>query len=407
MKIRKKNIYYWLCQIFGWGAWCLLLLFLFSQQSEYKNEGLKEFVYSCFFIFFCSIFFTHILRIVIKKTKWIDFSFGKTTLLFVLSVTVFSTAIFYTNFFLEEHAPISFSQFVKKKRLEKAKTMEAAAGLDTFAYFIDKALIKDSMQLNAIGEIKTKTKWHKNSKGEWVFEEGNSIFGIIQNIILISIWLLLYLVYHYVERNRLNELTRLRMQSNITELELKTIKAHVNPHFIFNSLNSIRALVDENPSRARTAITELSNILRSSMQAEKQETVTLEKELNIINDYLALEQIRFEERLKVEMDIDPDTLEHPVPPMMLQTLVENAVKHGISKLIEGGTVKVISDFVGENLELIVENSGQITESDGTGGFGIKSTQDRLKLMFKNEAKFTIRNKDYQTVESKVVIPVKI
>ena len=140
-------------------------------------------------------------------------------------------------------------------------------------------------------------------------------------------------------RNRNNELDRLKLETTVKELELKTIKSHINPHFIFNSLNSIRALVDENPKRARRAITELSNILRSSMQAEKSETVTLEKELDIVKDYLALEQMRFEERLKIELEIDEDTLQQPVPPMMLQTLVENAIKHGISKQIKGGVVR--------------------------------------------------------------------
>ncbi len=143
--------------------------------------------------------------------------------------------------------------------------------------------------------------------------------------------MLIYIVYHYVEKNRNDQLDRLKLETTVKELELKTIKSHINPHFIFNSLNSIRALVDENPKRARRAITELSNILRSSMQAEKSETVTLERELDIVKDYLALEQMRFEERLKIEFDIDEDTLQQQVPPMMLQTLVENAIKHGISK----------------------------------------------------------------------------
>lgn len=152
---------------------------------------------------------------------------------------------------------------------------------------------------------------------------------------MIALWFLIYIVYHYLE-NRKDQLDRLKLESTVKELELKTIKSHINPHFIFNSLNSIRALVDENPERARTAITELSNILRSSMQAEKSETVSLQRELDIVTDYLALEHMRFEERLKVELDIDQDTLTQQVPPMMLQTLVENSIKHGISKLVNGG-----------------------------------------------------------------------
>jgi two-component system LytT family sensor kinase len=218
---------------------------------------------------------------------------------------------------------------------------------------------------------------------------------------------LTYIVYHYVDKNRKDQLDRLRLESTVKELELKTIKSHINPHFIFNSLNSIRALVDENPERARTAITELSNILRSSMKAEKAETVSLQRELDIVKDYLALEHMRFEERLKVEMDIDKDTLGQQVPPMMLQTLVENSIKHGISKLVNGGVVRIVADFKGDNLELLVQNTGQLNGHMNADGFGIKSTQDRLNLMYQGKAHFEIKNLNGSMVESKVTMPVSI
>ena len=227
----------------------------------------------------------------------------------------------------------------------------------------------------------------------------------ISNFILLFIWNLIYYIYHYVERNRRQEVDTLKLQSVVKELELKTIKSHINPHFIFNALNSIRALVDENPSRARTAITELSNILRSSMQAEKLETVPLERELNIVKDYLALEKIRFEERLTIEMDIDEDTLGQPIPPMMLQTLVENAIKHGISKKINGGTIKVSSDFVNDHHVLIVQNSGQLNNCVNEDGFGVKSTQYRLNLLYQGKATFEIKNVNLDMVESRITMPV--
>ena len=191
----------------------------------------------------------------------------------------------------------------------------------------------------------------------------------------------------------------------IKELELKTIKAHINPHFIFNSLNSIRALVDENPQRARKAVTELSNILRSSLQSEKMETVPLEKELSIVKDYLALENMRFEDRLKIEYQIDEDTLDQPVPPMMLQTLVENAIKHGISKQIQGGVVKVISDFKNDYHELSVQNTGYLNGYKiGDEGFGISSTTNRLGLLYGDKAKFEMKQLTPSLVEAKVMIP---
>jgi two-component sensor histidine kinase len=224
---------------------------------------------------------------------------------------------------------------------------------------------------------------------------------------LIIVWFSVYYIWHYVELGSRTEIQKAKLESLVKELELKTIKSHINPHFIFNALNSIRALVDENPERARTAITELSNILRSSMQAEKMETVPFERELNIVKDYLALEHIRFEDRLQVEYDIDEDTLDQPVPPMMLQTLVENAIKHGIGRQKSGGVIKVVSDYRDNNHELIVLNTGQLNDS-GTGGdgFGINSTRNRLKLLFGEKATFAIRNTDNDMVEARVKMPVQ-
>jgi LytS/YehU family sensor histidine kinase len=224
---------------------------------------------------------------------------------------------------------------------------------------------------------------------------------------MIFIWVSIYYVWHYVQLGRMNEIQKVRLETLVKELELKTIKAHINPHFIFNALNSIRALVDENPERARTAITELSNILRSSMQAEKLETVTLEKELLIVKDYLALETIRFESRLRVVYHIDEDTLDQPVPPMMLQTLVENAIKHGIGKQREGGVVEIWSEFNNDQHQLIIKNTGAI-EDDldiDNSGFGISSTKNRLALLFGDKANFFIQNTKDHMVEAVVRLPL--
>jgi len=223
--------------------------------------------------------------------------------------------------------------------------------------------------------------------------------------IFIIPWTLIYYFYHYIEKSRRQQLDTLKLEALVKELELKTIKSHINPHFIFNALNSIRALIDENPGRARDAITELSNILRSSMQAEKLETVPFEKELNIVKDYLALEHIRFEDRLKVEYQIDEDTLDQPVPPMMLQTLVENAIKHGIGREVRGGVIKIVSDFKGDYHELIVQNSGKLNGHINEEGFGLSSTKNRLQLLFGDKSNFQIKQMNGNIVEATVLIPV--
>ncbi len=408
---------YWLCQITGWGVWGLILLYfnfvVFGDMIK-EQGGQKEYLISLSIMLLSGILSTHLLRLIIKKTNWLKFSFDRILLMFILSVGATGTLLYYGSNQLERLSGYSHDDYVNNKRLGKARKMEAQFGLDSIAYYKDTSFTKDSSIKKGISEIKKATGWSRNKKGYWVFENKSDLVGIYYRLMLIAIWMLIYIVYHYVEKNRNDQLDRLKLETTVKELELKTIKSHINPHFIFNSLNSIRALVDENPKRARRAITELSNILRSSMQAEKSETVTLERELDIVKDYLALEQMRFEERLKIEFEVDEDTLQQPVPPMMLQTLVENAIKHGISKQIKGGVVRVVATYKNNDIILLVQNTGQLATTpngdaglpDGQG-FGIKSTQDRLNLMYQGKAVFEIRNLDNNMVESSVTIPVAV
>jgi len=246
------------------------------------------------------------------------------------------------------------------------------------------------------------------SSGEKKYAAGKIILNnAFFSFLHLFIWNCIYYIYHYIQKSRRQQVDTLKLEALVKELELKTIKSHINPHFIFNALNSIRALIDENPSRARDAITELSNILRSSMQAEKLETVPFEKELSIVKDYLALEYIRFEDRLQIQYEIDEDTLDQPVPPMMLQTLVENAIKHGISKQLRGGIIKIISDFRADHHELVVQNTGHLNGGMNIDGFGLASTQNRLQLLFGEKANFTIRQINGNMVEARVELPVAL
>lgn len=198
---------------------------------------------------------------------------------------------------------------------------------------------------------------------------------------------------------------KLKLEALVKSLELKTIKSHINPHFIFNALNSIRALIDENPSHARGAITALSNILRSSMVSETQETISLERELNIVKDYLALELMRFEDRLTIKYEIPENVLHFQIPPMMLQTLVENAIKHGISKSLKSGEILIQAAQNEQVLQLIVMNTGKLVLTEKGEGFGLQGTESRLNLIFGNQSKFSISQKDKDYVEACVIIPV--
>ncbi len=248
---------------------------------------------------------------------------------------------------------------------------------------------------------------HLEYKEEAKFEILQKIVSnMFTSFIYFFIWNCIYFIYHYVSETRKNQLDNLKLEALVKSLELKTIKSHINPHFIFNALNSIRALIDEDPTRARQAVTGLSKLLRSSMQSDQQEIISLEKELDTVKDYLALEFIRFEDRLKLVYQIDEITLDHPIPPMMLQTLVENAIKHGISKAIEGGEITVSTKAHTDQYELSVVNSGKLNLIEGHEGFGLASTANRLNLIFGDKATFTIHQIAPELVEAKVIIPLK-
>lgn len=411
--MHKTTLRYWICQILGWGGWTSLNLFfiyLIANDSYFKPIEKRNIVFAMLFIeLFWNILATHCLRLVLKKIQWIRFSFNRVIILFIIGVIVTGLLSYYGAKTTAVATGYSLVEYEKKQDLRVAITKENELNLAGTDYFVAGASTpKDSLMYAAAQSIKKNTGWYRDHTGKWQYQDqhqGRFWWEITFVFIIIALWLLLYMVWHYLERNRKDEVDKLSLAKTVKELELTTIKSHINPHFIFNSLNSIRALVDENPQRARTAITELSNILRSSMQVEKMETVPLHKELDIVKDYLALEHMRFEERLKIEMDIDEDTLEQPVPPMMLQTLVENAIKHGISKKIKGGVIRVISRFTDHHFELIVQNTGTLEDDFLPEGFGLKSTRDRLGFLFQGKADFSINKINGSEVQAKIIMPV--
>ena len=154
------------------------------------------------------------------------------------------------------------------------------------------------------------------------------------------VWSLIYFAIHYFENLKKAEIETLIFEAAVKDFELKTLKAQLNPHFMFNAMNSIRALIEEDPQNAKDAITKLSNLMRYTLKIERTETVSLAEELKTIQDYLDLEKIRFEERLNYKIKSTPDADRIEIPPMMVQTLVENGIKHGISKITAGGEVDV-------------------------------------------------------------------
>ena len=203
-------------------------------------------------------------------------------------------------------------------------------------------------------------------------------------------WAALYVLITGPRRQR--EI-QVRLQLSLREAELRALEAQINPHFLFNSLNSIRALVIENPAKAQDMLTRLANIMRYNLRSDVNHTVALATEVDIVSDYLALESARYEDRLRVQMTIDRAAAEVQVPPMLLQSLVENALKHGIAPLTAGGDLTIRARVVGDVMMLEVENPGQVSEA-GTEGtqLGIANIRERLRILYSGRAQFELKNR---------------
>ena len=235
----------------------------------------------------------------------------------------------------------------------------------------------------------------------------------LNGITLFIGWLCMYFFYHLFERLNRLQVEQLRLATSVKEAELRALKSQVNPHFLFNSLNSLRALIDEDAPRAREAVTRLANMLRYSLQSGQLETVPFEDELRIVEDYLALEQIRHENRLRVRWDIAASVRLLNVPPMLLQTLVENAVKYGIGPRREGGELVITARIDGAALNIRVTNPGDLTEpvsnsaarAGSSTGVGLRNASERLRLLFGEHAALTLLAEPAGCVTADVLIPL--
>ncbi|SDM43854.1 Histidine kinase [Catalinimonas alkaloidigena] len=218
-------------------------------------------------------------------------------------------------------------------------------------------------------------------------------------------WTLLYFIIHVFEDRQRQEVEKWKLQAAVNEAELTALKSQLNPHFVFNSLNNIRALVLEDPHRAREMITHLSTLLRYTIQFNNQDRVPLKRELEVVQDYLTLESIHYEKRLRYQIEADPATLEVAVPPMTVQLLVENAIKHGIANRPQGGEVRVRTFRSGPLLEIEVQNSGQLESASAGTGIGLRNAAERLRLLFGEITEFTLENGSPDTVAARFRIPV--
>jgi Histidine kinase len=200
------------------------------------------------------------------------------------------------------------------------------------------------------------------------------------------IWSAFYFGVLAVREHKSRALREAELARALQASELRLLKSQLNPHFLFNALNTVRALIADEPVRAQTAVTQLARTLRYTLGSGHGELVTLEQELATVQDYLGLEALRLGERLRVEFSIAPQARESRIPVMLLQTLVENAIKHGIAELPAGGVLRIGAWTAGGALLLEVENPRPEPGTQRTPrGIGIGNAQKRLQLLFGPEA----------------------
>ncbi|NEU69300.1 sensor histidine kinase [Spirosoma agri] len=326
MSTSKQKIY-WFCQFFGW-----FLLTMVEYLAYLLQDGFDiNVLYLAIANIFLGITLTHLYRLMIRRWNWVRLPFFRLAPRVLLSVLVMASIMTMLNL------PI------------------------------DRLLVPQRM-----------------------VEEPWLLIGYIMSFGKTMLaWVLSYTAYHYVEENRNAEIERILLKTSIRETEAKVLRSQLNPHFVFNALNSIRALVYENPTKAQLSITQLSSLLRNSLLADRRKTVELREEIKTVEDYLALEKVRYEERLACQINLDSRTLFWQVPPMMLQTLVENAIKHGVSTAIGGGFVEVQSTIVADKLHISIRNTGVLGDKEASGGFGLANTAQRLELLYGPEATFRI------------------
>lgn len=232
---------------------------------------------------------------------------------------------------------------------------------------------------------------------------------VLNETTLLTVWTVLYLAITALRDQRSAALRQSELKRALQLAQLRLLKSQLNPHFLFNSLNSVRALIADDPAGAQKAVTQLARTLRYTLTAGHEELVTLARELEIVEDYLALESLRFGERLRIERDLAPQAMGVLVPVMLLQTVVENAIKHGIAELPSGGDLRIVVALRGGALHIDVENTRpekiqSVFRSGGEEGVGLDNAAERLRLLFGARANLDLDLSRVEVAVARIRIP---
>lgn len=193
------------------------------------------------------------------------------------------------------------------------------------------------------------------------------------------------------ERLDQQQLQLLNLEKLKTKAQLNALEARINPHFLYNSLNSIAGLIHENPDQAEDMTIELSRLFRATTGRKNESYHSIGEEIELVKSYLAIEQMRFGDRLSYEINVEPELNEHKIPRFLLQPLVENAIKHGISKIASDGRIRIDISTIENKIRITIHDNGPDFGEAMSGGYGLKSVQDKLDLIYEGKASLEIAN----------------
>ena len=229
------------------------------------------------------------------------------------------------------------------------------------------------------------------------------------HINLLTYWVIVALNhgFYYYEQSRARELAWSRMEADLANAQLQVLNMQLHPHFLFNTLNSIATLISDDPHAARQMVVKLSDLLRASLNKIDQPAVPLKQELELLDCYISIEETRFKDRLAVEQEIDSSTLACEVPTMILQPLLENAVRYGIAKHKQADCISIVAQRSNGRLLLEVRNRIGSVENNGSPparGIGLSNTRARLEQLYNGQHSFEIANREGGGVVVKLSLP---
>jgi two-component system sensor histidine kinase AlgZ len=331
---------YWLCQVLGWG------FNAFSQTYSGILNGVAapplRIALEVVTLNTLALIYTHLLRTYIKRHSWHTLSMG------ALLPRIFAAAFLGGLPIALVMRSMSIAWLWVGATPESQQAMEQIGG--------------------DVGELLVRS---------------DPLVSIIMNwTAAIVLWTAMYLSITSLRDRRLAELRQSELAHALKVAELRVLKSQLNPHFLFNSLNSVRALIADDPGGAQKAVTQLARTLRYTLTAGQEEVVSLERELEIVADYLELESLRLGDRLRIERQISNEARVAHIPVMLLQTVVENSIKHGIAELPQGGVLRISAEVREQALTIEVENPRPESPSPPPSpGVGLRNAAERLRLLF--------------------------